>query len=147
FQAHLNHPRRELDSALEEYEGDRLDYPVLRGLAKVLSDAATFANEPPMDPTELRTALFARAAERGPVVVHPDVLHPAIRETLVHEVAESFGLTPTEAENTLYADLPEEQILVDLGLTWTPQELVGRYNLELARGLLYWASEMRLTVQ
>src|SRR5262245_37498305 len=62
FQAHLNHPRRELEEALEAYEGDRLDYPVLRGLAKVLSDAATYTNEPSVDPTELRAALFARAA-------------------------------------------------------------------------------------
>jgi uncharacterized protein len=147
FQAYLNQPRRELDAALEEYEGDRLDYPVLRGLAKVLSDATTFANEPPVDPTDLRAALFTRAAERGLVVAHPDLLHPALRETLISEVAESFGLTPAGVENTLYADLPEEQLLVALGPQWTEQELVGRYNLELARGLLYWASEMRLTVQ
>jgi predicted nuclease of restriction endonuclease-like RecB superfamily len=147
FQAHLNHPRRELDEALQEYEGDRLDYPVLRGFAKVLSDAATFANEPPVDPTELRAALFARAAERWPVVSHPDVLHPSLRETLVSEVAQSLGLNPATVENALYADLPEEQLLLDLGMKWTAQELVGRYNLELARGLLYWASEMRLTVQ
>jgi len=147
FQTHLNHPRRELEAALEDYEGDRLDYPILRGFAKVLSDAATFANEPPVDPTDLRTALFRRAAERGPVVAHPDLLHPSIRETLISEVAESFGLTPAGVEHVLYADLPEEQLLVALGPNWTAPELVGRYNLELARGLLYWASEIRLTVQ
>ena len=147
FQAHLNHPRRELDEALEEYEGDWLDYPVLRGFAKVLSDAASFANEPPVDPTGLRAALFTRAAERGPVVTHPDLLHPSLRETLVSEVAESFALTPAVVEHTLYADLPEEQLVIDLGPQWTEQDLVARYNLELARGLLYWASEMRLTVQ
>lgn len=146
FQAHLNHPRRELEAALEEYEGDRLDYPVLRGFAKVLSDAATFANEPPVDPADVRAALLTLAAERGPVVAHPDLLHPSIRETLVSEVAESFGLTPAGVENALYADLPEEQLLVSVGQQWTEQELLGRYNLELARGLLYWASEMRLTV-
>jgi uncharacterized protein len=147
FHAYLNQPRRELEAALEEYEGDRLDYPVLRGLAKVLSDSATFANEPAIDPAELRTALFARAAERGPIVAHADLLHPPIRETILSEVAESFGRTPAEVEHTIYADLPEEQLLVELGPKWTAQELVGRYNLELARGLLYWASEMRLTVQ
>jgi predicted nuclease of restriction endonuclease-like RecB superfamily len=143
----LNHPRRELEAALEEYEGDRLDYPVLRGLAKVLSDAATFANEPQVDPSDLRAALFTRAAERGPVVAHPDLLHPSIRERILSEVAESFGLTPAQVEHTIYADLPGEQLLLELGPKWTAQELVGRYNLELARGLLYWASEMRLTVQ
>lgn len=147
FRAHLNHPRRELESALEEYEGDRLDYPILRGLAKVLSDVATFANEPRLEPTELRTALFRRAAERGPIIEHPDLLHPPIRETVLREVAESLGLTPADVEHTIYADLPEEQLLVDLGQPWTEQRLIGRYNLELARGLLYWASEMRLTVR
>lgn len=147
FRAHLNRPRRELEEALEEYEGDRLDYPILRGFAKVLSDAATFANEPKTDPTALRAALFRRAAERGPVVSHPDLLHPSIRETVLGEVAESLGLTLDDAEHTLYADLPDEQLLVDLGPQWMEQGLVERYNLELARGLLYWASEMRLTVQ
>jgi predicted nuclease of restriction endonuclease-like RecB superfamily len=147
FQAHLNRPRRELEAALAEYEGDRLDYPILRGLTKVLSDAATFANEPPVDPADLRAALFSRGAERGPVVAQPDVLHPSIRETLLREVSESFGLTLAGVENTLYANLPEEQLLIDAGPKWTAQDLVGRYNLELARGLLYWASEMRLTVQ
>ena len=147
FQAHLNQPRRELDAALEDYQGERLDYPILRGMAKVLSDAATFANEPPVDPADVRAALFERAAERGPVVAHPDLLHPAVRETLVHEVAESFGLTTAGVEHALYADLPEEQLLVDPGQQWKAQELVERYNLELARGLLYWASEMRLTVR
>lgn len=147
FRAHLARPRRELDEALEEYEGDRLDYPVLRGLAKVLSDTSTFANEPRIDPSELRAALFQRAAEQGPIVSHPDLLHPSIRDTILREVAESFGLTPVDAEHTVYADMPEEQLLIDLGQTWTEHALVERYNLELARGLLYWASEMRLTVQ
>lgn len=147
FRAHLHQPRRELEAALEEYEGDRLDYPILRGLAKVLSDDATFANEPKIDPTDLRTALFTHAAERGPVVDRPDLLHPPIRETIISEVAESFGLTPAEVEHTIYADSPEEQLLVAVGPMRTEQELIGRYNLELARGLLYWASEMRLTVQ
>ena len=147
FQAHRNQPRRDLEAALEDYEGDRLDYPVLRGLAKVLSDAATFANEPPVDPTDLRTALFTRAAEQGPIVTHLDLLHPPIREAILSEVAGSFGLTPAEVEHTVYADLPEEQLLMEVGPTWTAQELIERYNLELARGLLYWASEMRLTTR
>lgn len=147
FRAHLNRPRRELDEALEDYEGDRLDYPILRGFAKVLSDAATFANEPETAPADLRAALFQRAAERGPVVEYADLLHPPIRETILHEVAQAFGLTPAEVEHSVYADMPEEQLLVDSGPGWTERELIERYNLELARGLLYWASEMRLTVQ
>ena len=147
FQAHLGQPRWKLHEALEDYEGDRLDYPLIRGLAKVLSDAATFASEPPVEPATLREALFRLGAEHGPVVARPDVFHPPRRDALVAEIAAEFNLPPEAVERALYADLLEEQAVVDLGPAWSPRELLARYNLELARGLLYWASEMRLTVR
>ena len=146
FLAHVDAPRRALDEALEEYEGVRVDYAIIRGLAKVLSDGATFANEPPVDPVELRATLFALAAERGPIAQQPDLLHPTERADVVAEVAVRFGLASQTVEQSLYADLLEEQILLDVD-EWTPNDLIARYNLELARGLLYWASELRLTVR
>jgi predicted nuclease of restriction endonuclease-like RecB superfamily len=42
FQQHVDQPRYIWENALSAYEGDRTDYAVLRGLAKVLADAATF---------------------------------------------------------------------------------------------------------
>ncbi len=147
FRAYLNRPRWELEAALDDYEGTRLDYPVIRGMAKVLSDSASFASQPPADPADLRAALFHLAAGRGPVVSHADTLHLPLRERLVAETAGQFGLTVQQVEQALYADLQEEQILVDAGPQWSPVELIARYNLELARGLLYWASEMRVTVK
>ncbi len=146
FVAHVDEPRRVLVEALEEYEGVRVDYAIIRGLAKVLSDGATFANEPPVDPVDLRAMLFALAAERGPVAQQPDLLHPTRRAEVVAAVAARLGLTVAEVEQSLYADLLEEQILLDVS-EWTPDALIARYNLELARGLLYWASELRLTVR
>ena len=147
FQEHVDRPRWELDEALEEYEGVRLDYPIIRGLAKVLRDGATFASSPQVSPVDLRTALFHLAAEGGPVVMRTDAIHPTRRETLLAEVAAQYRLTPDDVESSLYADLLEEQILTDVGAAWTPEGLIVRYNLELARGLLYWASEMRITVR
>jgi predicted nuclease of restriction endonuclease-like RecB superfamily len=147
FERHLGQPRGTLDTALEDYEGASLEYPVIRGLAKVLSDGCQFASEPPVTPAELRLHLFRLAARRGPVVGQPDLVHTTVRETLLAEVAAGFGLPPAAADAALYADLAEEQVLRDLGAAWTPQSLVERYNLELARGLLYWASEMRIVVR
>jgi predicted nuclease of restriction endonuclease-like RecB superfamily len=147
FEAHIGQPRWCLSAALQEYEGDRLDYTLIRGLAKVLSDAATFASEPPIEPVRLREALFHIAAERSPVVARPDVLHPLQRSTLIAEAAAQLEMNPETLESALYADLLEEQVLTDLGPGWSPRELLARYNLELARGLLYWASEMRVTVR
>ena len=33
-----------------------------------------------------------------------------------------------------------------MGPAWTAQELLVRYNLELARGVLYWASQVQIEV-
>ncbi len=62
------------EEALAHYEGDRTDYVVVRGLAKVLADAATYvACETPVPPAEIRAALFAR----GPAFGSADLLHPS----------------------------------------------------------------------
>jgi predicted nuclease of restriction endonuclease-like RecB superfamily len=147
FQSSCGKPRRDLEAALEEYEDVRLDYPVIRGLAKVMKGAATFVSDPPVEPSSIRAALFPLAAKQGPVSTYPDLLHPPIRDSLVAAVAEELDLATQGVENALYADLLEEQILIELGREWSPDALIHRYNLELARGLLYWASEMRITVK
>jgi predicted nuclease of restriction endonuclease-like RecB superfamily len=147
FQHHLGQPRGTLEAVLEEYEGASLEYPIIRGLAKVLFDVSQFASEPPITPAELRLRLFRLAAQRGPVVSQPDLVHATRRETLLAEVAVELSLQPETADEALYADLAEEQVLRDLSVAWTPQALIERYNLELARGLLYWASEMRIVVR
>jgi predicted nuclease of restriction endonuclease-like RecB superfamily len=68
------------------------------------------------------------------------------REQAIAETAASYGLTSQQIETALFADLAEEQILLDAGEPIAPGDLIARYNLELARGLLYWAREMRLVV-
>src|SRR5687767_2626757 len=71
------------EEAISLYEGERIDYVVVRGLAKVLTDAATFvACETPVRPAQVRAALFAR----GPVFAVPDLLHPRTRDELLAEV-------------------------------------------------------------
>lgn len=147
FQSSCGKPRRDLEAALEDYEDVRLDYPVIRGLVKVMKDTATFVSDRPVDPASIRATLFPLAAKQGPVPTYPDILHPSIRDSLVAAVAGNLDLTTWEVENALYADLLEEQILIELGRVWLPDALIHRYNLELARGLLYWASEMRVTVK
>lgn len=127
--------RAALYDALRDFEGDSLDYPIIRGLAAVLEQRCTFGNEPVVDPVALREKLFGQ----GPVVV-------AEREGRVAETAVFYNITPHEAETALFADLLEEQILLDVGDPIAPADLITRYNLEVARGLLYWAKEMRLTV-
>ncbi len=61
-------------------------------------------------------------------------------------MAAQFGLTTAQVEAAMFADLSEEQILSEMGEPLAPGDLIARYNLELARGLLYWAREVRLVV-
>jgi predicted nuclease of restriction endonuclease-like RecB superfamily len=132
YRDYVGRKRGELEEALSDYEGESLDYPVIRGLAKTLSDGCCFASEPPLEPETLREHLFLRAAERGPLVAHPDLLHRTTRDQVIAEAATELDLTTQTIEEALYADLNEEQVLQEAPQL-SPRELIERYNLELAR--------------
>jgi predicted nuclease of restriction endonuclease-like RecB superfamily len=142
FRRHVGGSRGALAEALRDYEGDSLDYPVIRGLAAVLEARCTFGSDPPLDPADLRATLF----QRGPVTFKHDLFNQTSREQVIAESAAIYDLTPGQVETALFADLAEEQLLLDLGDPITPGDMIARYNLELARGLLYWAREMRIVV-
>jgi len=154
FQKHVGRSRGELAEALREFEGDSLAYPVIRGLAAVLEARCTFASTAsgpeanpkagtlPVTLPDLRADLF----RRGPVTRRRDLFSQTTREQALAETAAAFDLTPAQVESALFADLAEEQILLDTGQPIPPGEIIARYNLELARGLLYWAREVRLWV-
>ncbi len=143
LQSQVGHSQAAWARALEAFIGDRLDYVVIRGLAKVLTDAATFV--PPataVPPAVLRAQLFAR----GPVFEKPDVFHPQTRQEVVQAMVRDVNLTEEQVETALFADRPSHAILAEAGPPWTPGDLLARYNLELTRGVLYWASQLHIDV-
>jgi predicted nuclease of restriction endonuclease-like RecB superfamily len=153
FLRQVGRSRGTLAEALRDYEGDSLDYPVIRGLAAVLEGRCTFASPESIltkeggdalavSPSDLRAELF----RQGPVTEVPDLFSPTTRERVLAETADRFGLTVEGVETAFFADLAEEQILVDPGEPLAPGDLIARYNLEVARGVLYWAREVRLVV-
>ncbi len=143
FRQQVDQPRYAWESALETYEGERTDYIVLRGLAKVLADSATFTPlDTPLPPDELRQSIFAR----GPVLAFADLFHPQTRDDVLQILADELTLTPEDIERLLFSDRPAEYLLTDAGPEWTPEALIARYNLELARGVLYWASRMTIDI-
>lgn len=143
FVQQRHQPQERWQQALEEYEAGRTDYTVIRGLAKVLSDNATFEPiETPMDPVELRARLFGR----GPAYVSTALLHTDSRDKMLREVAVEYNVNPGQLEHILYADRTAAYLLTDLGPAWTPDGLIARYNLELARAALYWADQMTVHI-
>ena len=143
FADHRSQSRETWDASLEAYEGERIDYDVIRGLAKVLCDAASFeAIELPISPVEIRQSVFAM----GPVFAERDLFHQQTAEEVFAAAAEQLQIEPEWVETALFADRPATYRLADIGPDWTPADLIQRYNLELARGVLYWASELHIDI-
>jgi predicted nuclease of restriction endonuclease-like RecB superfamily len=141
FMAQVGQPYHVWQAAVEQFEGERMDYVTLRGLAKVLEDAATFTSlDTEAPPSEVRERLFAH----GPTFSTPDLFHRQTRDDAMLAVADELNISTAVVEQTIYADRGSEYLLRDVGTKWTPDTLLARYNLELARGVLYDASEMRV---
>jgi len=135
--AHQHRPRGELQAALRALEGDSPDYRVVRGFAHLALNAAEFTLATgELEPEALRRELFTLAAERG------GYGEQQAREVL-EAVAPRYQLEAATLREALYADLPENHLLTVLP-AFTPEQLVDRYNLAQAQGLLYSALYLRL---
>ena len=135
---HQHRTRGELQAALRALEGDSPDYRIVRGFAHLALNAAEFTLATgELEPEALRRDVFTLAAERG-----------GYGETQAREVLEvvapRYRLEAETLREALYADLPENHLLTVLP-DFTPEQLVNRYNLAQAQGLLYSALCLRLT--
>ncbi len=135
---HQHRTRGELQTALRALEGDSPDYRIVRGFAHLALNAAEFTLATgELEPEALRREVFTLATERG-----------VYGETQAREVLEAvtprYRLETETLREALYADLPENHLLTALP-DFTPDQLVDRYNLAQAQGLLYSALCLRLT--
>jgi uncharacterized protein len=141
FNRHRSQSQAAWEEAVRAYEGANVDYVFIRGLAKVLIDSATFKPlTTPLPPATLREHIFSY----GPVFEKPDLFHPTTRQQVLREVSDTFELSLGELDEILFADRTASYRLMDPGPVWTPSTLLARYNLELARGALYWASHITI---
>ncbi len=141
--SHIGQPQVDWERALENYEGERLDYIVVRGLAKVLTDAAVFTPlATRISPGMLRERLFSY----GPVCMTSQLFQPQTRDDIIKCVADELSISSQQVEAALFADRHTSYLLTDVGPEWTPEGLLARYNLELARAVLYWANHVQIEV-
>ena len=134
---HSGDTRGCLQTALEEYAGDRVNYRIQRGLTKLLlDDSCTFDVAAVLAPQDLRRSVFAAARRHHPVVGDPDLFHGADRAQVLAEAAAELGLTVGEVDDGLYADLSANHRLVKFDPP-PPAALLERYNEALAQAMLY----------
>lgn len=71
----------------------------------------------------------------------------APRPEVLRDVATRLGLDPGDVEESLYADLPGERLLAPGTASWSPAELIERYNLCQLQGLLFLPERVRARVR
>ena len=147
YTGHVGKPRARLEaelSLLEEELGPRLDtrrgFKILRALAKLLEEKATWAPPTEADPYTLRTRLFELAtslpeppSERG------TLLEGSTREDLLSQVSRETGVGEPAA--VMYADRQGAQLLAEFEPP-APEALIMRYNVAQIQGVLYSAQNL-----
>lgn len=131
----------ELDSQLQELEGDSPDYRFKRGLAHLLKSACEFEVVSPLEPQLLRERVFSLSALSVPSSPQScqtlDTLALQLSQELEREVI------PAHIREGLYADLAENKVLMEFEEP-TPEQLLHKYNLSQVQGVFYRASQLVL---
>ncbi|MCX6649328.1 MAG: DUF790 family protein [Candidatus Bathyarchaeota archaeon] len=123
--------RGELLEGLASCEELGYDFKLVRGLAAVLDSRCIFGTRSFVSPVKARTMLFEEAARR-PSILERD------RVEVLAKVAERLGVPSNDLDESIYADLLEEQHLIDFKEP-SPDELLQFYNFALASVVLAYS--------
>lgn len=136
YGSHLGRRRSELEEAVREMEAESgRRYRYVRGIATLLERRCRFEVEAAIAPGKARDRLFHAAAEMGV----PTTLDE--RSVILEGEAATLGVSPEELEDSMYADLEEEQFLKEFDPIGA-EDLVRLYNLGLTQTLLFRCTEM-----
>jgi len=136
FAANIGRTRRELEEQLVQFTKAGGALKINKGLVELLYGYSTFQSDSPVPAHELRTLLFEYGARHFPLGAGSG--GPS-REQIFRKVAERFSLDARDLERLMFSDLKEEQLLEDFD-TPTPLDLLRRYNVALAQGILLHAT-------
>jgi hypothetical protein len=139
---HMHRRQEEFKQAIDNYTMGRTDYRVIRGLARVLEEWMDWESLRP-DAESIRDEVFAAAFLRRPFTRKDR----AVREEILHIVAQKKGMDVAQVENSLYADLAGRRRLLRFDPPREVEVVLARYNMELARGLLYRAERLTIEIE
>jgi len=75
YNSHVGRCRGDLEKALNEYEAERVDYKIMRGLSKLLDGFAEYEPAESFEHSEFRLRLFEFAERFRPLVREVDLVH------------------------------------------------------------------------
>ncbi len=135
FKKSVGKKYKDLHQKLKMLEAGRTDYKIIRSLVELLQRRCEFVSNTELNIIKVRRSLF----EKGFVIDKSE------RESIIAGIANDFGVSKTEIESAMFADLHKEQILKNIN-NLTAEELIKNYNLSITQTLLFNALEMTFTV-
>ncbi|MBN1465077.1 DUF790 family protein [candidate division KSB1 bacterium] len=141
YRAHIGKTRKELAASLEKYGSGWAGHKIVRGLTKIIDGFADYQADQKINYTEERIRLFEFAENFRPIVRQPDVLHKNSRDVVLEQF---FGKQTALSSLSLYGDLAENHKLAGMKHEPLAEEIIRRYNLALAQGILYRCSCMHV---
>ncbi|NOY61444.1 MAG: DUF790 family protein [Calditrichaeota bacterium] len=142
YHLHIGKTRKELEQALDAFEQNQVSYKIVRGLVKIIDGCTEYAPAEDIDYSAVRKRFFEYVENFRPVVHRPDLIHKNTGDFVIKKFIAEIGPLPQH----LYGDLPENKKLIRFVRSFTPEELIRRYNLALAQGLLYRCYRMHVRV-
>jgi predicted nuclease of restriction endonuclease-like RecB superfamily len=129
--------RSELNEGIAVCEELGYDFKLVRGLSAVLDSHCIFGARSFVPPVKARRLLFEESAKRPSISVRD-------RAEIFEKVAEGLGVASLDLEESLYADLLDEQYLIDFKEP-TPDELLKLYNFSLVSMILAYSIHIAIS--
>jgi predicted nuclease of restriction endonuclease-like RecB superfamily len=137
FKDHKDEKRGQLNEVLSDCEHLGYDYKMVRGIASVLEARSTFQSRSRIPPLEARRQVFTEAATNV-------VASKAERIRVLRIIAEKKNLSIEELDDSLYADLDDEQYLIGFREP-SAEELMKQYNYGNMVALLAFSLNLDVT--
>ena len=138
--------RGELEQVVKEAIGLSRDAKLLAGIGRVLLNRCEFEIRTPIDPKKLRSQLFARATEQGPLSLTAGPFGHPTADDIFEALAAEHKTTPTVLRAAMFADRKDQAVITKLRCKDAPW-LLQRYNVALVQGILLQCKRLIVEVE
>ncbi len=135
FRNMVGRRKRDIHEELKDLELKVQFNKVIKGIGEILLRESRFTKPGSINSADLREKLFTR--------VSGGVFDPQERRIVLQELAKELNSTPEEIDLSLYSDMEEEEILLDVSKL-DDYALCLQYNLEQAETLLLKALSLSI---
>jgi len=143
FEAAVGSSVTELDEAVRYVSDGEPDRVRVAGFVKLLRDLCEVDTAADVDPVELRAEVFASASEARKNLGVRDEFD---RESVLTQCAAARGVSSARIQELMFADLPGAQVIRSMSPV-TAEDLLHRYNLALAQGVLLRATRVTIILE